>query len=85
MGARQVSPEESTLAHERKPKYQESDQSQMFTEEQIAKFHQIASEPSLYELLVASLAPSIWEMEDIKKGILCLLFGKPLRRVKHAH
>mmetsp|Transcript_7204 Transcript_7204/g.13466 ORF Transcript_7204/g.13466 Transcript_7204/m.13466 type:complete len:919 (-) Transcript_7204:135-2891(-) len=70
-----VSPEESTLAHGRKPKYQESDQSQMFTEEQIAKFHQIASEPSLYELLVASLAPSIWEMEDIKKGILCLLFG----------
>jgi DNA replication licensing factor MCM4 len=26
-------------------------------------------------VLVGSLAPSIWEMEDIKKGVLCLLFG----------
>lgn len=26
-------------------------------------------------MLVRSLAPSIWENEDIKKGILCQLFG----------
>jgi len=26
-------------------------------------------------MLVRSLAPSIWENEDVKKGILCQLFG----------
>lgn len=25
--------------------------------------------------LVASLAPNIWEMDDVKKGVLCLMFG----------
>ena len=29
----------------------------------------------IYEQLTASLAPSIWEMDDVKKGILCQLFG----------
>lgn len=29
----------------------------------------------IYERLTASLAPSIWQMEDVKKGILCQLFG----------
>jgi DNA replication licensing factor MCM4 len=27
------------------------------------------------ERLVASFAPNIWEMEDIKKGLLAQLFG----------
>ena len=29
----------------------------------------------IYERLTASMAPSIWEMDDVKKGILCQLFG----------
>ena len=29
----------------------------------------------VYERLVSSLAPSIWEMEEVKKGLLCQLFG----------
>lgn len=28
-----------------------------------------------YELLTDALAPSIWENSDVKKGILCQLFG----------
>jgi DNA replication licensing factor MCM4 len=35
----------------------------------------MAQEPNIYDRLVRSLAPSIWELEDVKKGILCLLFG----------
>lgn len=31
--------------------------------------------PDLYELLARSLAPSIWEMDDVKKGILLQMFG----------
>ncbi len=31
--------------------------------------------PDIYEILTRSFAPNIWEMDDVKKGILCLLFG----------
>jgi len=32
---------------------------------------EMARDPNIYENLVSSLSPSIWEMEDVKKGILC--------------
>lgn len=35
----------------------------------------LGEDPEIYEKLAASLAPSIWQMDDIKKGILCQLFG----------
>jgi DNA replicative helicase MCM subunit Mcm2 (Cdc46/Mcm family) len=34
-----------------------------------------ASGEGVYGALVASLAPSIWEMDDVKKGVLLQLFG----------
>ena len=34
-----------------------------------------ASQGNVYTRLVESFAPSIWEMDDVKKGILCQLFG----------
>ncbi|KAK9723269.1 MCM DNA helicase complex subunit [Basidiobolus ranarum] len=36
---------------------------------------EISKRPDLYELLAKSLAPSIYELEDVKKGILLQLFG----------
>lgn len=39
------------------------------------KFHEIANSPDVYEKLASSLAPSIWQLEDVKKGLLCQLFG----------
>jgi DNA replication licensing factor MCM4 len=33
----------------------------------------------IYERLTASLAPSIWQMDDVKKGILCQLFGAGIK------
>jgi len=36
---------------------------------------ELSQRADIYELLVRSLAPSIWQMDDVKKGILCLLFG----------
>ncbi len=36
---------------------------------------QLSQDPRLYERLVASLAPNIFGMEDVKKGLLCQLFG----------
>ncbi|KAJ6629243.1 MCM2/3/5 family-domain-containing protein [Mycena sp. CBHHK59/15] len=39
------------------------------------KLRQLSGRTDIYELLARSLAPSIWEMEDVKKGILLQLFG----------
>ena len=39
------------------------------------KFKEISSSPDVYEKLASSLAPSIWQLEDVKKGLLCQLFG----------
>nr|POE74390.1 dna replication licensing factor mcm4 [Quercus suber] len=45
------------------------------SEEEEAKIRAVAARPDVYELLARSLAPSIYEMEDVKKGILLQLFG----------
>ncbi|KAL0570649.1 MCM DNA helicase complex subunit [Marasmius crinis-equi] len=39
------------------------------------KLKTLSQRPDIYELLARSLAPSIWEMDDVKKGILLQLFG----------
>lgn len=39
------------------------------------KLKDLSRRPDVYELLARSLAPSIWEMDDVKKGILLQLFG----------
>lgn len=46
-----------------------------FTQEEIEKFKEFAAKPDVYDLLIDALAPSIWENHDVKKGILCQLFG----------
>ena len=35
----------------------------------------LAADPRIYDRLVASMAPNVWEMEDVKKGLMCQLFG----------
>ncbi len=35
----------------------------------------LGAEPDIYDKLMKSVAPSIWQMDDVKKGILCQLFG----------
>ncbi|KAL0946225.1 hypothetical protein HGRIS_012484 [Hohenbuehelia grisea] len=40
-----------------------------------AKLRALSQRPDVYDLLSRSLAPSIWAMEDVKKGILLQLFG----------
>ena len=36
---------------------------------------ELSRRDDIYELLARSLAPSIWELDDVKKGILLQLFG----------
>jgi DNA replication licensing factor MCM4 len=45
------------------------------SEEEEAKIRDIAARPDVYDLLSRSMAPSIYEMDDVKKGILLQLFG----------
>jgi DNA replication licensing factor MCM4 len=45
------------------------------TEEEEENIKATAARPDLYDLLSRSLAPSIYEQDDVKKGILLQLFG----------
>lgn len=54
---------------------EEVDQSRKVTAEEEEKIKQTAARPDVYELLARSLAPSIYEMDDVKKGILLQMFG----------
>ncbi|KAK9173872.1 MCM2/3/5 family protein [Cryptosporidium meleagridis] len=47
----------------------------LFTKEMIEQFHEMSKDPMLYDKLSRSIAPSIWENDDVKKGLLCQLFG----------
>ncbi|XP_053294074.1 DNA replication licensing factor MCM4 [Pleuronectes platessa] len=52
----------------------ETDQ-KLFTEVRVQTLKELAAKPDVYERLSSALAPSIYEHEDIKKGILLQLFG----------
>eukprot|EP00897_Mesotaenium_endlicherianum_P008165 jgi/Mesen1/7377/ME000382S06576 len=47
----------------------------------IEKLKELARQPDIYEKLARSLAPSIWELDDIKKGLLCQLFGGTMKKL----
>ncbi|XP_068427083.1 DNA replication licensing factor MCM4 [Clinocottus analis] len=47
----------------------------LFTEDRVQTLKELAAKPDVYERLSSALAPSIYEHEDIKKGILLQLFG----------
>uniref|UniRef100_A0A3P9KI02 DNA replication licensing factor MCM4 n=1 Tax=Oryzias latipes TaxID=8090 RepID=A0A3P9KI02_ORYLA len=53
---------------------QDGDQ-KLFTEDRVQTLKELAAKPDVYERLASALAPSIYEHEDIKKGILLQLFG----------
>lgn len=38
------------------------------------KLRELSKHPDIYEKLTRSLAPNIWELEDVKKGLLCQVF-----------
>ena len=47
----------------------------LFSVEEEDEFGRMAKTPGLYDKFAASIAPSIFGSEDIKKAITCLLFG----------
>ncbi|KAL9258730.1 DNA replication licensing factor MCM4-like protein [Drosera capensis] len=41
----------------------------------VDKLKELSKEPDIYDRLTRSLAPNIWGLVDVKKGLLCQLFG----------
>ncbi|KAI5954479.1 mcm4 [Candida jiufengensis] len=65
----------TTLENELAEKDQEVEQTRKITQQEEDKLNEISQRDDLYEVLARSLAPSIYEMDDVKKGILLQLFG----------
>ncbi|KKK13425.1 hypothetical protein ARAM_000887 [Aspergillus rambellii] len=53
----------------------DAEQIRKITAEEEERIRRTSTRPDLYELLSRSLAPSVYEMDDVKKGILLQLFG----------
>ncbi|VDD92586.1 unnamed protein product [Enterobius vermicularis] len=45
------------------------------TAERVEQIRNLSKRPDLMEFLVSAIAPSIYGHEDVKRGLLCLLFG----------
>jgi len=52
-----------------------SEAEQLFDPERAAMLVELSKKPDIYERLARAIAPSIYENEDVKKGILMQLFG----------
>eukprot|EP00656_Telonema_subtile_P033974 TRINITY_DN38123_c0_g1_i2.p1 TRINITY_DN38123_c0_g1~~TRINITY_DN38123_c0_g1_i2.p1 ORF type:complete len:676 (+),score=134.55 TRINITY_DN38123_c0_g1_i2:431-2458(+) len=55
--------------------FNEGDDVEQAREAHKQKMISISQRPDIYDVLTRSIAPSIFESEDVKKGMLCQLFG----------
>ena len=53
-----------------------------FPPARVAQLQALSRDPDIYQKLTESLAPSIWELDNVKRGVLCMLFGGNNKRVK---
>ncbi len=63
------------LQHAAPPSLAEVQDVRQITEAELERIREVSQRLDLYELLARLLAPSIYEMDDVKKGILLQLFG----------
>ena len=55
--------------------FEEGDEVQEVSDARRRRLEEWSKDPDIYSKLSHALAPSVWQMEDIKKGILLMLFG----------
>ena len=55
--------------------FNEGDEIGRVVQERKERCEALSRDPDIYAKLVEALAPSIWEMDDVKKGVLLMLFG----------
>jgi DNA replication licensing factor MCM4 len=88
--AEKAKPENEGIVNEEDENADEEDADVMtgadagYSDEEIKKFKEFAARSDVYDLLIDALAPSIWECHDVKKGILCQLFGGCSKSFKRA-
>ena len=46
-----------------------------FSPARVEQLKALSQRSDIYDQLTSSLAPSIWELDDVKKGVLCMLVG----------
>eukprot|EP01012_Entosiphon_sulcatum_P049825 TRINITY_DN6853_c0_g1_i1.p1 TRINITY_DN6853_c0_g1~~TRINITY_DN6853_c0_g1_i1.p1 ORF type:complete len:530 (+),score=55.00 TRINITY_DN6853_c0_g1_i1:48-1637(+) len=75
--ANKIQSSETDLAnsHEFISQFEEEPEKQRETEKEREAILQLAARPDIYQLLVRSMAPSIHALSDVKRGLLCQLFG----------
>uniref|UniRef100_A0A672TTN9 DNA replication licensing factor MCM4 n=1 Tax=Strigops habroptila TaxID=2489341 RepID=A0A672TTN9_STRHB len=61
----------------------EETEQKIFTEERVGMLKELSKKIDIYDRLSSALAPSIYEHEDIKKGILLQLFGGSRKDFTH--
>lgn len=52
-----------------------ADELRSVREEMERQMKELGADPEIYEKLTRSVAPNIWQMDDVKKGLICMLFG----------
>ena len=55
--------------------YEENELNLIYKEEIKKEIEKLKKNPNIYEILINSFAPSIWENEAVKRGLLLQLFG----------
>jgi len=63
------------------PAFQEDNELNNASEKRREELLELSKRPNLYEELADALAPSIWEMTDVKKGVLLQLFGATHKQI----
>ncbi|XP_073085591.1 DNA replication licensing factor MCM4 isoform X2 [Manis javanica] len=61
----------------------EEAEQKLFSEKRVELLKELSRKPDIYERLASALAPSIYEHEDIKKGILLQLFSGTRKDFSH--
>ena len=52
-----------------------------FSRERVEEIKALSRDSNIYNILTNAIAPSIWEMDDAKRGVLALLFGGVDKRI----
>lgn len=63
--------------------FDETNDTSSLKDQEIKQFNDMAKSATIYDDLVKSFAPSIWEMEDVKKGLLCMMLGGSTLKPTH--
>ena len=66
---------DATAAGEFRTEFEEGNELAKEAEARRAECRELAKRPDLYDQLANALAPSVWELYDVKRGVLLQLFG----------